>query len=291
MGGAKIGEDRLGGPLDDGEGGCAGRFNSILWGPGFAHRYRTRSARARHSKRCSRRESLTPKRFLDPAVSAPSLTARPANFPQARGNAVSRSKALCRLIIEHPGTVRPTPAEVTMNKALRIIQLLVAALFLFAGLTLGTIFGAPPSAESSGGETPLDRQTEGEASMSTVSVRYIVDDVQAAVAFYTQHLGFSVTMHPGPGFAMLSRGGLRLLLNAPGAGGAGQAMPDGRRPEPGGWNRIQLEVQDLASEVQKLREAGARFRNDIVTGQGGKQILLEDPAGNPVELFEPSPKR
>jgi catechol 2,3-dioxygenase-like lactoylglutathione lyase family enzyme len=178
-----------------------------------------------------------------------------------------------------------------MNKALRIIQLLVAALFLFAGLTLGTIFGAPPSAKSSGGETPLDRQTEGEASMSTVSVRYIVDDVQAAVAFYTQHLGFSVTMHPGPGFAMLSRGGLRLLLNAPGAGGAGQAMPDGRRPEPGGWNRIQLEVQDLASEVQKLREAGARFRNDIVTGQGGKQILLEDPAGNPVELFEPSPKR
>lgn len=127
--------------------------------------------------------------------------------------------------------------------------------------------------------------------MATVSVRYIVADVQAAVAFYTQHLGFSVALNPSPGFAMLSRGGLRLLLNAPGAGGAGQAMPDGRRPEPGGWNRIQLEVQDLANEVQKLREAGARFRNDIVTGNGGKQILVDDPAGNPIELFEPAPKR
>ena len=122
-------------------------------------------------------------------------------------------------------------------------------------------------------------------------VRYQAKDVARAVAFYTQHLGFSVVLNPAPGFAMLSRGGLRLLLNAPGAGGAGQAMPDGRRPEPGGWNRIQIEVQDLASEVQKLREAGARFRNDIVTGNGGKQILLEDPAGNAIELFEPAPKR
>ena len=127
--------------------------------------------------------------------------------------------------------------------------------------------------------------------MATVSVRYIVNDVKAAVAFYTEHLGFSVVMNPAPGFAMLSRGGLRLLLNAPGAGGAGQAMPDGRRPEPGGWNRIQLEVEDLAAAVQKLRESGARFRNDIVTGHGGKQIPLEDPAGNAVELFEPAPKR
>ncbi len=126
--------------------------------------------------------------------------------------------------------------------------------------------------------------------MSTVSVRYIVDDVEAAIAFYTQHLGFSVDLHPAPGFAMLSRGGLRLLLNAPGAGGAGQAMPDGRRPEPGGWNRIQLQVDDLAKEVQTLRKAGAHFRNDIVTGQGGKQILLDDPAGNAIELFEPPRK-
>jgi catechol 2,3-dioxygenase-like lactoylglutathione lyase family enzyme len=126
--------------------------------------------------------------------------------------------------------------------------------------------------------------------MGTVNVRYIVDDVEAAVAFYTQHLGFSVELNPAPGFAILSRGDLRLLLNAPGAGGAGQAMPDGRRPEPGGWNRIQLVVGDLASEIQKLRNAGARFRNDIVTGQGGKQILVDDPAGNPIELFEPPAK-
>ena len=127
--------------------------------------------------------------------------------------------------------------------------------------------------------------------MATVSVRYIVDDVDAAIAFYTKHLGFSVVLHPAPGFAMLSRGDLRLLLNKPGAGGAGQATLDGRQPEPGGWNRIQLEVDDLASEVQQLRDSGAHFRNDIVTGQGGKQILLDDPSGNPVELFEPQRKR
>jgi catechol 2,3-dioxygenase-like lactoylglutathione lyase family enzyme len=126
--------------------------------------------------------------------------------------------------------------------------------------------------------------------MGTVSVRYIVYDVEAAIAFYSQNLGFTVDLHPAPGFAMLSRGDLRLLLNAPGAGGAGQAMPDGRRPEPGGWNRIQIQVEDLAAKVQSLRDAGARFRNDIVAGQGGKQILLEDPAGNPIELFEPAPR-
>jgi catechol 2,3-dioxygenase-like lactoylglutathione lyase family enzyme len=126
--------------------------------------------------------------------------------------------------------------------------------------------------------------------MGTVSVRYIVDDVEAAIAFYSQNLGFTVDLHPAPGFAMLSRGDLRLLVNAPGAGGAGQAMPDGRRPEPGGWNRIQIQVEDLAAKVQSLRDAGARFRNDIVAGQGGKQILLEDPSGNPIELFEPAPR-
>jgi catechol 2,3-dioxygenase-like lactoylglutathione lyase family enzyme len=124
--------------------------------------------------------------------------------------------------------------------------------------------------------------------MATASVRYIVDDVDAAIAFYTQHLGFDVDLHPAPGFAVLSRGDLRLLLNEPtGPGGAAQPMPDGRRPEPGGWNRIQLEVDDLASEVETLRNAGARFRNEIVEGRGGKQILLDDPAGNPIELFEP----
>jgi catechol 2,3-dioxygenase-like lactoylglutathione lyase family enzyme len=124
--------------------------------------------------------------------------------------------------------------------------------------------------------------------MATVNVRYIVNDVDQAVAFYTAQLGFSVERRPAPGFAMLARGDLRLLLNAAaGPGGAAQPMPDGRKPEPGGWNRIQIEVQDLAGTVEALRKAGARFRNDIVTGFGGKQILLDDPAGNPVELFEP----
>ena len=123
--------------------------------------------------------------------------------------------------------------------------------------------------------------------MATVSVRYIVDDVDTALAFYTGHLGFSVAMRPAPGFAMLDRGDLRLLLSAPGAGGAGQAMPDGTRPRPGGWNRIQLQVEDLARLVDTLREAGASFRNEIVTGRGGKQILVDDPAGNCIELFEP----
>jgi catechol 2,3-dioxygenase-like lactoylglutathione lyase family enzyme len=124
--------------------------------------------------------------------------------------------------------------------------------------------------------------------MAGVSVRYIVQDVEAAIAFYTGLLGFEVAMHPAPGFASLARGDLRLLLSGVGGGGgAAQAMPDGRQPEPGGWNRIQLEVADLASLVETLREAGARFRNDIVVGNGGKQILLDDPSGNPIELFEP----
>src|SRR5215207_8446120 len=120
------------------------------------------------------------------------------------------------------------------------------------------------------------------------SIRYIVDDVEAALAFYAGLLGFEVTMHPGPGFAMLSRGDLRLLLNKPGGGGgAGQAMPDGALPSPGGWNRFQLEVDDLEALVAILRGAGARFRNELVVGQGGKQILVQDPSGNLVELFEP----
>lgn len=123
--------------------------------------------------------------------------------------------------------------------------------------------------------------------MSDVSVRYIVDDVDKALDFYTNYLNFEVLMHPAPGFAALRRGNLRLLLNAPGAGGAGQAMPDGRRPEPGGWNRIQLEVENLAALVEQMQQQGANFLNEIVTGNGGKQVLLEDPSGNLVELFEP----
>ena len=126
--------------------------------------------------------------------------------------------------------------------------------------------------------------------MTSVSVRYIVPNVDEAIAFYTAHLDFHLDLHPAPGFASLSRGNLRLLLNAPGAGGAGQAMPDGRKPAPGGWNRIQLEFDDLAAKVANLRKAGAQFRNDIVTGNGGKQILLDDPAGNCIELFEPPGK-
>ena len=125
--------------------------------------------------------------------------------------------------------------------------------------------------------------------MPSVSVRYIVNDVDEAIAFYGQHLGFSEDMHPAPAFAMMSRGELRLLLSAPGAGpgGGGQAMPDGTLPSPGGWNRFTMEVDDLDGVVSGLRKAGAHFRNDIVTGVGGKQILLEDPSGNPIELFEP----
>jgi catechol 2,3-dioxygenase-like lactoylglutathione lyase family enzyme len=123
--------------------------------------------------------------------------------------------------------------------------------------------------------------------MSTVSVRYIVDDLDAAIGFYRDDLGFEVVMHPAPTFAMLSRDDLRLLLSVPsGQGGGGQAMPDGRRPEPGGWNRFQLEVDDLRAEVDRLRAAGARLRSDIVEGIGGDQILVEDPSGNPIELFQ-----
>jgi catechol 2,3-dioxygenase-like lactoylglutathione lyase family enzyme len=125
--------------------------------------------------------------------------------------------------------------------------------------------------------------------MPSVSVRYIVDDVDAAIDFYCGQLGFHEDMHPAPSFAMLSRWELRLVLSAPGGGpGGGQAMPDGTSPEPGGWNRFQLEVTDLAATVEDLRRRGARFRSDIIEGVGGNQILVEDPSGNPVELFEPT---
>jgi catechol 2,3-dioxygenase-like lactoylglutathione lyase family enzyme len=129
--------------------------------------------------------------------------------------------------------------------------------------------------------------TGEERSMTTVSVRYIVDDVDAAITFYRDQLGFDVVMHPAPSFGMLALGDLRLLLSAPsGEGGGGQAMPDGRQPEPGGWNRFQLQVSGLPAEVDRLRAAGVRFRNEIVHGVGGDQILAEDPSGNLIELFE-----
>ncbi|MCL2585864.1 MAG: VOC family protein [Streptosporangiales bacterium] len=125
--------------------------------------------------------------------------------------------------------------------------------------------------------------------MASVSVRYIVHDVDAAIAFYRDHLGFTEVMHPAPAFAMLERDDLRLVLSAPGGGpGGGQAMPDGSVPAPGGWNRFSIEVGDLRAAVESLRAAGVRFRNDIVEGVGGRQVLVEDPSGNPVELFEPT---
>jgi catechol 2,3-dioxygenase-like lactoylglutathione lyase family enzyme len=125
--------------------------------------------------------------------------------------------------------------------------------------------------------------------VATVSVHFIVNDVDAAIAFYCRYLDFHEQMHPAPTFAMLGRGDLRLVLSAPiGQGGGGQSMPDGTEPHPGGWNRFCLEVCDLDSIVEVLLKEGAYFRNDIVIGVGGRQILLEDPSGNPVELFEPS---
>ena len=121
-----------------------------------------------------------------------------------------------------------------------------------------------------------------------IQVRYIVTDIEAAIQFYTSLLGFELEMHPAPPFAMLSRGELRLVLSMPNPqGGGGQPMPDGRKQEPGGWNRFAIQVDDLEEMVVQLRIAGAHFRNEIVTGVGGKQIILEDPSGNPIELFQP----
>jgi catechol 2,3-dioxygenase-like lactoylglutathione lyase family enzyme len=122
--------------------------------------------------------------------------------------------------------------------------------------------------------------------MTTVNVRYMVDDVETAIAFYTTHLDFAVISKALPAFADVARGDLRLLLSGP-TSSAGRPMPDGRRPAPGGWNRIHLIVEDLVAEVDRLRAAGVHFRNDIVTGPGGSQILLDDPSGNPIELFQP----
>lgn len=125
--------------------------------------------------------------------------------------------------------------------------------------------------------------------MASVSVRYIVHDVDAAITFYCEHLGSHEDMHPAPTFAMLSRGDLRLVLSAPSTqGGGDQAMADGTTPQPGGWNRFSLEVANLAGTVDSLRQHGVHFRNDIVISVGGKQVLIDDPSGNPVELFEPT---
>ena len=126
--------------------------------------------------------------------------------------------------------------------------------------------------------------------MSSVSIRYMIDDVPAAIAFYTMHLGFEVELDASPAFASVTRDGVRLLLSGKTSSGR-RAMPDGREPVPGGWNRIHIQVADLAAEVNRLREAGLKFRNSIITGPGGSQIILDDPSGNPVELFQPDSKR
>lgn len=124
--------------------------------------------------------------------------------------------------------------------------------------------------------------------MPKITIRYIVDDTEDAIDFYTRYLGFRVYMHPAPGFAALDLGNLRLLLNQPGAGGAGQRMTDGRTPEPGGWNRLQLPVRDLERRYRDLKKKGVSLRSDLISGKGGKQLILEDSSGNPVELFEPA---
>ena len=125
--------------------------------------------------------------------------------------------------------------------------------------------------------------------MASVQVRYIVNDVDAAIKFYCEQLGFHEDMHPAPSFAMLSRGELRLVLSQPGGGpgGGSRPMPDGEMPTPGGWNRFAIEVPDVAAIVERLRKAGAQFRGDIIVGVGGNQAIVEDPSGNPIELFEP----
>lgn len=136
-----------------------------------------------------------------------------------------------------------------------------------------------------------NNHTKNLKTMETVAIRYIVDDVEKAMQFYKEHLDFKIEMHPAPGFALLSKGNLRLMLNQEGAGGAGQKMPDGTVPKAGGWNRIQLSVDNLESFYHKLKNKGLEFRNEIVVGNGGKQVLLKDPSGNLIELFESNRER
>jgi catechol 2,3-dioxygenase-like lactoylglutathione lyase family enzyme len=156
-----------------------------------------------------------------------------------------------------------------MNMGTRILILLV--------VSVGTLISAG------------NAQRKEQMDMATVRVRYMVNDLDPAVEFYTKYLGFQVKQQNKPNFAMLSRGNLEFVLSTPfGPGGAAKPMPDGRKPEPGGWNRIIINVDDLSAEVARLRKAQLHFRNDIVSGPGGSEILLDDPSGNPVELFQPT---
>ncbi len=140
-------------------------------------------------------------------------------------------------------------------------------------------------------DTKLQKETKekGKKAMSSVSIRYMIDDVPAAIKFYTTHLGFALDHDASPAFASVSRDGVRLLLSGKESSGR-RAMPDGRQPVPGGWNRIHIQVDDLDAEVKRLRGAGLKFRNEIISGPGGSQILLDDPSGNPVELFQSKQK-
>src|SRR5262245_3640680 len=144
-------------------------------------------------------------------------------------------------------------------------------------------------AASAGIKASQETKRKESKPMSTVSIRYMIDDVPAAIEFYKTHLGFALEIDASPAFASVTRDGVRLLLSGKTSSGR-RAMPDGREPVPGGWNRIHIQVEDLAAEVKRLRDAGLKFRNDIITGPGGSQIILDDPSGNPVELFQPKKK-
>jgi catechol 2,3-dioxygenase-like lactoylglutathione lyase family enzyme len=154
-----------------------------------------------------------------------------------------------------------------------------------AGVFFACIMIINPSIAQNQKSGSMEKQNED---VTFYGVRYIVNDIEAAVLFYKDVLGFTVDMQTGQGFAKLSKGALHLYLNKPGFGGAGQSMPDGTAPAPGGWNRIQLEVNNLEKFIATLKEKKAHFRNELVTGAGGKQILLQDPSGNLIELFEPN---
>ena len=164
-------------------------------------------------------------------------------------------------------------------------KLILSAMLLCLGISVAGY----SEVKSDDPKAPKETKQKEVIPMSTVGIRYMIDDVPAAIKFYTTHLGFAVENDASPAFASVTRDGVRLLLSGKTSSGR-RAMPDGREPVPGGWNRIHIQVEDLAAEVKRLRDAGLKFRNDIITGPGGSQIILDDPSGNPVELFQPKKK-